>query len=192
MDLDLIKPGIVVRIRSWNSLRDEFGTDDDGDISFGQTGRYFSERHNWICNERFVVGSVSGDRILLDDQPVDDDYNEDIVIWPEMLEADDATERYGFTIGDIIHVRPLEALLKDFSTDSDGNIDLGYGDFFLKHSFCFCDKELKVLRIDDECGEVYAVAPSGKGLWLYLSIIEPVCIIDPIDLPDEIDTILVS
>lgn len=52
------KAGDLVRIRQWDDMKSQFGTDEDGDISLSR-GFYFVQGMKHLCGMEFEIAAIS-------------------------------------------------------------------------------------------------------------------------------------
>ena len=59
------KVGDKVKVRSWEDMRDEFGTDEDGDIIIKEEKVYFLEKMSALCGTAQIISVVHDGYYLL-------------------------------------------------------------------------------------------------------------------------------
>lgn len=64
MKLEDIHPGDVLRIREWDDMEAEFGTDDEGDIA---CEFYFTREMEKFCGTVLTVEKIDDTRVMPDD-----------------------------------------------------------------------------------------------------------------------------
>lgn len=199
-ELSKLHPGEIIKIRSWEDLDNEFSNDEDGNLVFGVAPeRDFRHDHRFISGSRYVFNRISvNGLVVVDGQQPETFDGQPIPLYPEMIERDDAVEKYGFTIGDAVEVKSVEDLESDFDRDEDGDVRDDDFNIILWHDdFWRCGLDYIVDMIDDSDDTAHIVRKKNGSemedmTWIRVEALNLISTSNPVDFCEDFDSILVS